>query len=157
MDQKYFQDHYSEDFSHCYGCGTKNEFGHQLKTCWDGDNTISRFTPNPEHIALPGFVYGGLIASLIDCHSTGSGSAALYREFDNKAGAYPRCVTASLKVDYIKPTPLNCELKLIGKIAEVSERKARVITSLFAHDSICAKGDVLVIKVPDDWSPENLR
>ena len=77
---KAFQENYSEEFSHCYGCGTKNKYGHQLKTYWDGDETVSTFTPKPEHTAIPGFVYGGLIASLIDCHSTGSGAAALHKQ-----------------------------------------------------------------------------
>lgn len=157
MDKKAFQEFYSEDFSHCYGCGTKNEHGLQLKTYWDGENTISKFYPKSEHIALPGFVYGGLIASLIDCHSTGSGSAALYKNSEHKSGAYPRCVTASLKVDYIKPTPLYCELKLIGEISEIDDRKVRVLTSLYANNIICAQGDVLVVKVPDNWTPNKVK
>jgi acyl-coenzyme A thioesterase PaaI-like protein len=154
MKKRAFQDFYSEDFSYCFGCGSKNENGHQLKTYWEGDKTVSNFTPKPEHIALPGFVYGGLIASIIDCHSTGSGAAALYKASQNKTGTYPRCVTASLKIEYLKPTPLSCELKLIGNISEMSERKVRVLTSLFANNSICAKGDVIVVKVPKNWQPK---
>jgi len=79
---KAFQEHYTDDFSHCFGCGTKNDKGHQLKTNWEGGNSVSYFTPSPEHTAVPGYVYGGLIASLIDCHSTASGSAALFKEED---------------------------------------------------------------------------
>ena len=154
MNKKAFQENYSEDFSHCYGCGTKNEFGHQLKTFWDGETTVSKFTPKPEHTALPGFVYGGLIASLIDCHSTGSGSAALYKEYYSGESTYPRCVTASLKVEYIKPTPIDCELEFVGEICEISERKVRILTNLIANGKICAKGNVLVVKVPENWKPK---
>ena len=46
--------------------------GLQIKSYWDGDETVTRFTPRPQHTAIPGYVYGGLIASLIDCHSTGT-------------------------------------------------------------------------------------
>lgn len=148
---KAFQEYYSEDFSHCYGCGTKNEFGHQLKTYWDGEETVSHFTPKPEHTALPGFVYGGLIASLIDCHSTGSGSAALYKKQKAKNAIYPRCVTASLNVDYLKPTPIDCTLELRGKIKEIKGRKVIVQTNLSAKGEICAKGEVVVVEVPDNW------
>jgi acyl-coenzyme A thioesterase PaaI-like protein len=148
---KAVQEYYSEDFSHCYGCGTKNEFGHQLKTYWDGDETVSFFTPKPEHTALPGFVYGGLIASLIDCHSTGSGSAALYKNQKSESDNYPRCVTASLKVDYLKPTPIDCTLELRGAIKEIKGRKVIVETNLFAKGEICAKGEVIVVQVPDNW------
>jgi len=147
---KSFQEHYTDDFSYCFGCGTKNQFGHHLKTFWDGDETVSYFTPKPEHTSLPGFVYGGLIASLIDCHSTGSGSAVLYKNQSGETKTYPRCVTASLKVDYLKPTPIDCELELRGKIKEIKGRKVIIETNLFAKDEICAKGEVIVIQVPDN-------
>ena len=148
---KSFQEYYTEDFSHCYGCGTENALGHQLKTIWDGNETVSKFKPKPEHTALPGFVYGGLIASLIDCHSTGSGSAALYKNQKEKTENYPRCVTASLKVDYLKPTPIDCTLELRGTIKEIKGRKVIVETRLYAKNEICAKGEVIVVQVPDNW------
>jgi acyl-coenzyme A thioesterase PaaI-like protein len=150
---KAFQEYYTEDFSYCYGCGTKNEYGHQLKTYWDGEETVSHFTPKPEHTALPGFVYGGLIASLIDCHSTGTGSAALYRaqNDETKGITYPRCVTASLKVDFLKPTPIDCTLELRGKIKELKGRKVIVDVDLIAKGQVCAKGEVIVVQVPDNW------
>jgi acyl-coenzyme A thioesterase PaaI-like protein len=154
MENKAFQDYYSEDFSFCYGCGTRNEFGHKLKTYWNGDNTISKFIPKSEHMALPGFVYGGLIASLIDCHSTGSGSAALFKQQKEKTENYPRCVTASLKVEYLLPTPMNCTIILDGEIVELTEKKVRILTNLSANGKICAKGDVLVVKVPENWKPK---
>ena len=74
-----FQDYYPENLAHCYGCGRENAQGHQIKTFWDGDETVTHFQPRPEHTAIPGFVYGGLLASLIDCHGTGSAAAAMYR------------------------------------------------------------------------------
>ena len=44
---KAFQDFYADNFSHCYGCGKHNPDGHQLKSYWDGDNTVARYTPKP--------------------------------------------------------------------------------------------------------------
>lgn len=70
--QKGIQDYYADDFSYCYGCGRLNAKGHHFKTNWDGDRTVTIYQPEPEHTAIPGFVYGGVIASLIDCHGTGS-------------------------------------------------------------------------------------
>lgn len=153
MPSKYFQENYSDSFSHCYGCGTKNEFGHQLKTCWDGEESVSKFKPKPEHTAIPGFVYGGLIASLIDCHSTGTGAGALFKQMENpdREHEYPRCVTASLKVEYIKPTPIDCTLELRGKIKEIKGKKVIVHTSLYAKNQICARGEVIVIQIPANW------
>jgi len=76
MAKEAFQDNYPDDLSYCYGCGRLNEDGLQIKSYWDGDETVAQYTPRPSHIAIPGYVYGGLIASLIDCHSTGTASAA---------------------------------------------------------------------------------
>lgn len=151
---KAFQDYYSEDFSHCYGCGTKNKNGYHLKTYWDGEKTVSHFKPKPEHTALPGFVYGGLIASLIDCHSTGSGSAALFKQSPQKSEYFPRCITASLKIDYLKPTPIDCTLELRGVIKELKGRKVIVETFLLAKEDICAKGEAVVVQVPENWTPK---
>ena len=75
-DGRAFQDGYPEDVAHCYGCGRLNETGIRLRSYWDGEETVARYTPRPEHTAIPGYVYGGLVASLIDCHGTGSAAAA---------------------------------------------------------------------------------
>lgn len=103
------QDFYPDEFAHCYGCGRLNAHGLRMKTRWEGDETVSRFTPRPEHTAMPGFVYGGLVASLIDCHGTGSAALAAVREAGAAPGdgPAPRFVTAALKVDFLKPTPLG--------------------------------------------------
>ena len=67
--KKAVQDYYPDDIAVCYGCGKSNKHGYQIKTYWEGEETVSRFQPEPYHTAFPGYVYGGLIASLIDCHA----------------------------------------------------------------------------------------
>jgi len=105
MDENAFQDYYAENTSHCYGCGRLNEHGLQLKSYWDGDESVATFTPKPYHIAIPGYVYGGLLASLIDCHGTGTAAAAAYKAAGRSMDSMPafRYVTGSLHVDYLKP------------------------------------------------------
>ena len=100
-DAKAFQDYYPEELSHCYGCGRLNEQGYQLKSRWDGDESVASFTPQTYHIAIPGYVYGGLIASLIDCHGTGTAAAAAYRAAGRAMDTLPalRFVTAALQVE----------------------------------------------------------
>ena len=83
---KAFQDFYQDEVSHCYGCGRLNEHGHQIKSYWDGEEAICVYRPQPYHQAIPGFVYGGLIASIIDCHSTGTAAAAAYRAAGREMG-----------------------------------------------------------------------
>ena len=125
-----FQDHYPENVSHCYGCGSHNTHGHQIKTVWDGDETVTRFQPKPFHTSVPGFAYGGLIASLIDCHSTGTAAAAMYRQAGRDLDSLPpfRFVTGSLHVDFLKPTPL-VELEIRGTVKEIKGRKVVVETT----------------------------
>ncbi len=150
MAPKAFQDCYPDDVAHCYGCGFLNQHGHQIKTHWEGEHTVTRFTPLPEHTAVPGFVYGGLLASLIDCHSTGSGAAALARArgVDMEQDGAPRCVTGSLKVRYTAPTPLGPELEIRGTITEVKGRKVVVESKLLAGDVVCVVGRAVVIEMP---------
>jgi len=152
---KSFQDYYPDDLSHCYGCGRNNPHGHHLKSYWQGDHTVARFTPEPYHVAIPGFVYGGLIASLIDCHGIGSAAAATYRAEGRAMGSDPplRFVTASLKVDYLAPTPVGAELELRGEIAEVGERKVIVDVTLSAAGAECARGRVIGVRIPGRMMP----
>ena len=152
---KAFQEYYPDDLSHCFGCGRNNPHGHQLKSYWDGDATVARFTPEPFHTAIPGYVYGGLIASLIDCHGTGSAAAAAYRAEGRGLDTEPplRFVTASLKVDYLAPTPKGVELELRGEITEVAERKVIVEITLSATGRVCARGTVVAVKLPEGMLP----
>ncbi|MFZ2899656.1 MAG: PaaI family thioesterase [Saprospiraceae bacterium] len=144
-----FQEQYPPDFAHCYGCGHLNPQGHHLQSYWDGDETVAEFTPQPYHTAIPGIVYGGLIASLIDCHGTGSAAGAMARHLGREIGDEPpiRFVTASLKVDYLKPTPLGPPLQLRGTIAEIKGRKVVVHITLSANGEFCAKGEVVAVMV----------
>src|SRR5690625_8049441 len=73
------QDEYPDSFSHCFGCGRLNDSGYKFRTGWHGERTITVYTHIQAHQAKPNFLYGGLIASLIDCHGTGSASFALTR------------------------------------------------------------------------------
>lgn len=147
------QNFYAEDFSWCYGCGHKNAAGHHFKTYWgqDGVHTITEFTPKAEHIAIPGFVYGGLLASLIDCHSTGSAALALYRQEGHEPGdsaPVPRCVTASLKVDYLRPTPLGPMLRAVGEIGQVGTKKVEVFTVIYVGDMKVVTGQAVLVRAP---------
>lgn len=153
MRDKAFQDYYPDNMSLCYGCGRLNEHGHQIKSYWDGEETVCRFTPKPYHTAIPGYVYGGLVASLIDCHGTGTAAAAAYKAENREMGTDPphRFVTASLKVNYLKPTPLGVELEVRGQIKEIKGRKVVVSAVLSANGDICATGEIVCVEVPDEW------
>lgn len=162
MNKQAFQDLYPEELSHCYGCGKNNNDGHQLKSYWqdiDKDNllastTIARYTPSDIFTALPGFVYGGMTASLIDCHGTGSASAMAYLSQDREMGSSPilRFVTGALNVSFLAPTPQGVELELVGRFSEVKDRKITVDITLSANGVICSKGQVIAILMPESMA-----
>lgn len=144
------QDFYPDDVAHCYGCGRLNDHGLHVRTRWDGEETIAEVVPRPEHTAMPGFVYGGLVASLIDCHGTGSAAAAGYRAENRAPGTQPalRYVTAALHVDFVKPTPLGPPLVARGRIVEVKGRKVVTDISVAVDGVETARGQVVAIQLP---------
>lgn len=155
MTERAFQDDYPDDLAWCYGCGRLNPHGHQIRSFWDGEETVCTFTPKPYHVAIPGYVYGGLIASLVDCHSTGTAAAAAYRAAGRPLAAQPplRFLTAALHVDYLRPTPLGVPLELRGRVKEMKGRKVVVECEVRAGEVLCARGEVVAVQVPDELLP----
>lgn len=152
------QDHYPQDAQHCFGCGALNEHGHQLKTRWvegSAQETLTRFTPGPEHTAMPGFVYGGLIAAVVDCAGTGSAALAGTRAagLDVERDGALRFVTGTLEVRYQRPTPMGVELVVRGTIEEVKGRKVTVALVVVAGEQEVASGRVIALQVPDAMRP----
>lgn len=152
---KPLQDLYPNDFAYCYGCGRLNAHGLHVKSEWRDGNAEARFQPASYHMALPGFVYGGLIASLADCHAMATAAAATMVAAGAEPGRdpTPRFVTASLQVDFLRPTPLGPELMLRGHAVEVGERKVVVETSVFAGDLECARARVVAVRAPATMRP----
>ena len=153
-DERAFQDFYPEAFSHCFGCGSANPHGLHVKSYWSedaDDETVAHFTPHPYHTGgYPGFVYGGLIAAVLDCHGNGTAAAAGYRFRDRAMDSLPalRYVTASLQLDFLKPTPIGEVLELRAKIIEVTERKVRMELWLAAGGMITVRANMLSVLLP---------
>ena len=144
------QDLYPDDFAHCYGCGRLNSHGLHIRTEWRNGEGVAHFQPAPYHIALPGFVYGGLLASLADCHAIATAAAASMVAAGAVPGRdpTPRFVTASLNIDFLRPTPLGPELVLRSRASEIGERKVVVELSVFANELQCVRGRVVAVRAP---------
>jgi acyl-coenzyme A thioesterase PaaI-like protein len=151
-----FQDYYPDHMAHCYGCGRLNEYGYQIKSYWEGEDSVCYFQPKPYHISIPGYVYGGLLASLIDCHGTGTAAAAGYRAESRLMDTEPslRYLTASLHIDYLKPTPLGILLEVRGRVKEVKGRKVVIEEWISANGVITVHADVVAVQVPDQLIKE---
>jgi len=151
-----FQDLYPDSSSHCYGCGRLNQAGLQIKSYWDGDESICIYQPKEYQTAIPGYVYGGLIASLIDCHSTGTAAAVAFKEAGAVSGTEGdfRFLTGSLHIDYLKPTPINGVLTVRAYASEVKGRKIVIKSTLYAGDIACANGEVVAVQVSKTFIDE---
>lgn len=144
------QDTYPDELNQCFGCGARNPHGLQLKSYWSGDELEATFVPKPHHMAAPGFVYGGLIASLIDCHGTATAAAIAKRaaERDHRDSSQVRYVTASLEVHYVKPTPLGPPLRLLARARTTHRRRMVVAVELSVDGVLTAHGEVVAVQVP---------
>ena len=140
--------------NHCYGCGADNPDGMHIKSHWDGDESVCEYLPRPEQCAGPKqFLYGGTIASLIDCHSIGTALANYYRREGRDVGEGEEiwCVTGRLSVDYLAPTPIDRPVTLRATIEEVSDRKTIVKCRFFSDETQTATGEVVAVRVPHSW------
>ena len=146
------QDRISDN--HCYGCGVENPLGMQIKSHWDGETSICRYTPRPEQCAGPTqYVYGGTIASLIDCHCNCTAMAHQYELEGREIGEDPQvwCVTGRLTVNYLAPTPIDKPVELQATIVESSGKKTVLTCKLYSEDTLTAEGEVISIRVPESW------
>lgn len=135
----------------CFGCGALNEHGHQIKSFWDGEKAVCRWTPKPYHAAGGPFLYGGIIASLLDCHMCLTAIVGLYadagRVYGDDGGAKMWAVTANLNVDYLAPTPIDAEIEVEARIVSVDGKKVRVEGTLGADGVVSARASGLFIRV----------
>ncbi len=159
MTAKAFQDFYPDHMAHCYGCGRLNDEGHHIRSYWDGDQSVCHFLPEPKHISIPGYVYGGLLASLMDCHGTGTAAAAGYRAQGRTMDTEPalRYLTAALHIEYLKPTPLGVLLEVRGRVKELRGRKVVVEEWISAGDQVTVRGELVAVQVPDSLVQELLE
>jgi len=140
--------------NYCWGCGIANPDGLHIKSAWDGEEAVCVWQPAPQHMAGPRRVLnGGLIATVIDCHSICTAVAAAYRAEGRPIGSDPLIwyVTGSLQVSYRKPAPLDRPLEVRAHIVEAKDRKAVVAATVRAGGEECATGQVVAIRVAPEW------
>lgn len=147
-----FQDQMQHNL--CYGCGADNASGLRIKSYWDGEESVCTFQPETYHMAGPRHVVnGGIIAMVLDCHAVCTAIADAYKQEDRAIGSSPMIwyATGSLKVDYLRPTPIDRPLRLRARIVERGARKTRLSCVVESGGKECAKGDVLAVRVPNEW------
>jgi acyl-coenzyme A thioesterase PaaI-like protein len=140
--------------NHCWGCGPLNPNGLYLKSFWEGEASVSTFTPYPEHMAGPKHVLnGGIVATVIDCHSICTAIADAYCQEGREIGASPTLwyATGSLKVRYLRPAPLDIPVTLQARITERKGKKTVLSCTLASAGEVCAEAEVVAVRVSETW------
>jgi acyl-coenzyme A thioesterase PaaI-like protein len=143
--------------NHCWGCGTLNPKGLRIKSYAEGDGTVCRFQPHPEHMAGPTHVVnGGILAAVIDCHSICTAIADAYRVAGRELGSEPLiwCVTASLRIDYLAPTPISAPMELHARVRGSAGRKRVVECTVRSGGRECVRAEVVAVEVSPAWRGE---
>ena len=135
---------------HCFGCGTLNAHGLHIKSRWVGDEFVCVWLPRSEHVGYPDCVYGGTIASVVDCHAVWASLSNHCREAGHDLSSGPPpfgVVTGSLRVDYLKPASVVQALELRARIVEHGERRSVVACSVRQGSVECATAEVITVRV----------
>ena len=130
----------------CYGCGPANEKGLRIRSFESGDELVCDWTPEPHHLAFEGMVNGGIIGSLLDCHSNWTAAVHLMKK--RVANELPPTVTSDFHVTLKRPTPLEATLHLRAHVVESTDDRAIVEATLEANGKVTAtcRGTFVAVK-----------
>jgi len=136
MSEKSLQELYAPS-STCFGCGPSNEKGLRIRSFPQGDIVVASWTPENYHEAFPGVLNGGIIGSLLDCHSNWT---AAWHIMNGLSLDQPLCtVTAEYSIKLMRPTPSQSEVVLESRVVEYDgKHKVTVEGTLKVGDKICA-------------------
>lgn len=143
--EKSIQDTYAPHNS-CFGCGPSNPKGLRVKSFPRGNEVVATWRAESHHEAFPGVLNGGIIGSLLDCHSNWTSAWFLMK----KAGAdHPPCtVTSEYAVKLLRPTPSKAEITLVAKVVDSEADRCTVEAELLAEGKKCAvcRGTFVAVK-----------
>lgn len=135
MQEKSLQETYAPKNA-CFGCGPANAKGLGIRSFVKGDAIVASWQPETHHEAFPGMLNGGVIGSLLDCHS--NWSAAYFLMLDQGEEHPPCTVTADYHIKLKRPTPTHAPVHLEATLASISGPKATIEAVLIAGGKVCA-------------------
>jgi acyl-coenzyme A thioesterase PaaI-like protein len=131
----------------CFGCGVENEKGLRIKSYADGEELTAEWRAEPHHQAFPGMLSGGIVGTLLDCHSNWTAAYFLMKQ---NGKTEPDCtVTANYSVKLLRPTPFGAAIYLTARVVESREDRATVEAELIANDKVCATCRGLFVAVKE--------
>lgn len=145
MDQLSLQERYAPA-GRCFGCGPANEQGLRIQSSEADDGTVvAEWRARPEHEAFDGFLNGGILGTLIDCHSNWTAISALMARSGSPTP--PSTVTAELSVRFRRPTPSDRPVRLVGRVVELEDDRATVETTVEVDGAATATGRTTFVAV----------
>jgi len=134
--------------STCFGCGPANDKGLRIRSfpAEDGDGLVCDFVPESHHEAFPGVLNGGIIGTLLDCHS--NWTAAHHFMVRDGLEQPPVTVTADFAVKLRRPTPSTGPVHLHAHVVEDSGDRVVVEATLEAGGKLCdtCRGTFVAVK-----------
>ncbi len=141
--------------NHCFGCGPDNTGGLRIKSRWlEEDKAVCFFNPEAHHCSAPThYLNGSIIATVMDCHAVCTAIAKAYSMVDREIdkGEPILFATGNLNLSFLKPTPIDGPIKFIAEVIEAKEKKITLNCEVFSDDDLCAKGELIAVRVPANW------
>jgi acyl-coenzyme A thioesterase PaaI-like protein len=134
-DDSSLQERYAPE-TRCFGCGPANALGLRIRSFPQGDEVVAEWTPQPHHEAFTGTLNGGIVGSLLDCHS--NWTAAYHLMHRRRLDRPPVTVTADYAVKLLRPTPMDGPVTLRAKVVDSTDDRATVDARLEAGGKLCA-------------------
>lgn len=127
----------------CFGCGPANVKGLRLRSFPGDGGTTADFTPWPEHDNGLGFLNGGIICTILDCHSATPVMLEAERIGLTSDSVPLPFVTAGLSVKYLRPTPLTQTASLRAAITDADDSSMSVAVELWSDGKLRATGEAI--------------
>jgi hypothetical protein len=115
--------------------GRRNPVSPRLEFRADGQCIRGGGSIPVRFVGAPQTVHGGIVAAVLD-------EIMGLTNFLNGAGSF----TGEMTVRFHRPTPIECELELLGETVSVEGRKVRSRAEIRCGGELCASAEALFIK-----------
>lgn len=116
--------------------GESNPVAAPMKVWIEGDKAYGSARLGWAYEGPPNSIHGGFVAAVFDQF------LGVAQKITNQPG-----VTGTLSVRYIKPTPLNTDIKLVGWVKSVDGRKNTLVGEMWAGEVLTATCEGLFIHI----------
>ncbi|HZO16190.1 MAG TPA: PaaI family thioesterase [Polyangiaceae bacterium] len=102
----------------------------------EGDEIVCRFRAEPHHLAFTGILNGGIIGTVLDCHSNWTAAYALMKA--QGLDTPPCTVTADYHVKLKRPTPVDADVVVRARATNIEGDRATIEATFEADGKVTA-------------------